>query len=198
MEVFQKLKAKLAEGEADSESDREQQQQQQHSSGSVRRREGGDNGDRAEALEAEVMELKEHINKNYFVYVRRLEKRKERIKELEEYAKLLIKDNEALQEKQRELEGMLKGIVLSMSFSNCLIKIGNLMSLNCWLSRLSEAAVRVPRERGAAGGVPEPGAGQGQAHAAERGDGPRPGEEEEEGAGGVVPREVRRGRCGRT
>ncbi len=107
MEVFQKLKAKLAEGEADSESDREQQQQQ-HSSGGVRRREGGDNGDRAEALEAEVMELKEHINKNYFVYVRRLEKRKERIKELEEYAKLLIKDNEALQEKQRELEGMLK------------------------------------------------------------------------------------------
>ena len=107
MEVFQKLKAKLAEGEADSESDREQQQQQKPS-GSVRRREGGDNGDRAEALEAEVMELKEHINKNYFVYVRRLEKRKERIKELEEYAKLLIKDNEALQEKQRELEGGLE------------------------------------------------------------------------------------------
>ncbi len=127
MEVFQKLKAKLAEGEADSESDREQQQQQQqqHSSGGVRRREGGDNGDRAEALEAEVMELKEHINKNYFVYVRRLEKRKERIKELEEYAKLLIKDNEALQEKQRELEGMLKGIVLSMPLSNCLIEIDN-------------------------------------------------------------------------
>ena len=77
-------------------------------------------------------------------------------------------------------------------------EIDNLMSVNCWLSRLSEAAVRIPRECGAAGGVPEPGAGQGQAHAAERGDGPGPGEEEEEGAGGVTPREVRRGRRGRT
>ena len=85
-----------------------------------------------------------------------------------------------------------------MPFSICLIEIDNLMNLNFWLSRLSEAAVRVPRERGAAGGVPEPGAGQGQAHAAERGDGPRPGEEEEEGAGGVGPREVRRGRRGGT
>ena len=128
MEVFQKLKAKLAEGEADSESDREQQQQQ-HSSGGVRRREGGDNGDRAEALEAEVMELKEHINKNYFVYVRRLEKRKERIKELEEYAKLLIKDNEALQEKQRELEGMLE---MRMRLSS-----RNLMTLDFQIVRSS-------------------------------------------------------------
>ena len=53
------------------------------------------------------MELKEHINKNYFVYVKRLEKRKERIKELEEYAKLVIKDNEALAEKAKGFQGTL-------------------------------------------------------------------------------------------
>ncbi len=102
MEVFQKLKAKLAE-EPDSESDREPP----GASGprGTRRDPAGGGGGRAEELEREVQELKEHINKNYFVYVKRLEKRKERIKELEEYAKLLIKDNEVLQEKQKDFEG---------------------------------------------------------------------------------------------
>ena len=52
-----------------------------------------------------MTELKEHINKNYFVYVKRLEKRKDRIKELEEYAKLVIRDNEALTEKVKGYEG---------------------------------------------------------------------------------------------
>ncbi len=100
--MFNKLKAKLVE-EVDSESDREPgvgQVQVRRSAGAAK----SDGGTREEELEKEVHDLKEHINKNYFVYVRRLEKRKERIKELEEYAKLLIKDNETLQEKQRELE----------------------------------------------------------------------------------------------
>ena len=117
MEVFQKLKAKLAE-EMDSESEREAPSSSASAAdkrGGQGRREQqaakGATGEEQEALQREVMELKEHINKNYFVYVRRLEKRKERIKELEEYAKLLIKDNEVLQGKQKELEGeLLEGL----------------------------------------------------------------------------------------
>ncbi len=101
MEVFQKLKAKLAE-EVDSESDRDVPVNP--SSGGRRVATDGGGG-KVDQLEREVHELKEHINKNYFVYVKRLEKRKERIKELEEYAKLLIKDNEVLQEKQKDFDG---------------------------------------------------------------------------------------------
>ncbi len=52
-----------------------------------------------------MADLKEHINKNYYIYVKRLEKRKDRIKELEEYAKLIIKDNEQLQERNNLLKG---------------------------------------------------------------------------------------------
>ena len=93
MDMFNKLKAKLAE-ELDSESEN-------HPEYAGGERDGASS---QAALEAEVRELKEHINKNYFIYVKRLEKRKERIKELEEYAKLVVKDNESLNEKLKDFE----------------------------------------------------------------------------------------------
>ena len=101
MEMFNKLKAKLAE-ELDSETESNAEY-----AGGERGAAGGAQGspaDQVGALEAEVRELKEHINKNYFIYVKRLEKRKERIKELEEYAKLVVKDNEKLNDKLKEFE----------------------------------------------------------------------------------------------
>lgn len=58
-----------------------------------------------EALRQEVLNLKEHINKNYFVYVKRLEKRKDRIKELEEYARSLASENESAAQKLQKAEG---------------------------------------------------------------------------------------------
>ena len=85
MDMFNKLKAKLAE-ELDSESERDDRGGAGAASSTASH--DGQELD-ARALQQEVLELKEHINKNYFVYVRRLEKRKERIRELEEYAKLL-------------------------------------------------------------------------------------------------------------
>ena len=101
MDMFNKLKAKLAE-----EMDSETESAAGGGTGtSPTAGSSSSSGSRSkESLEKEIEELKEHINKNYFVYVKRLEKRKERIKEVEEYAKLLLKDNEALQEKAQEAE----------------------------------------------------------------------------------------------
>ena len=99
--MFNKLKAKLAEElDSETESNAEYGGGDRTAVGAAQ----GSPADQVRALEAEVRELKEHINKNYFVYVKRLEKRKERIKELEEYAKLVVKDNEALNDKLKELE----------------------------------------------------------------------------------------------
>eukprot|EP00095_Tigriopus_kingsejongensis_P010803 maker-scaffold1931_size24754-snap-gene-0.11 protein:Tk10803 transcript:maker-scaffold1931_size24754-snap-gene-0.11-mRNA-1 annotation:"golgin subfamily a member" len=95
MDVYHKLKQKLSDNFVD-ESDGE----------------GGQVGGAAQSasesdpavLNREIGQLKEHINKNYFVYVKRLEKRKERIKELEEYVKLLIADNETANERVKGWE----------------------------------------------------------------------------------------------
>ena len=99
MEMFNKLKAKLAEElDSETESNAEYAGGERGAAGAAQE----SSADQVRALEAEVRELKEHINKNYFVYVKRLEKRKERIKELEEYAKLVLKDNETLNDKLKE------------------------------------------------------------------------------------------------
>ncbi len=97
MDVFNRLKARLAE-ELESESESEVHQGQ-----SVRQ----SGQESREELQRQVEQLKEHINKNYFVYVKRLEKRKERIKELDEYAKLLLKDNETLQKDAKDKEKLI-------------------------------------------------------------------------------------------
>ena len=57
---------------------------------------GGGGSQEVLELRQEVRTLKAHIQNNYNVYVKRLDKRKARIKDLEEYAKLIVKDNETL------------------------------------------------------------------------------------------------------
>jgi len=59
-------------------------------------------------LRQEVRTLKAHIQNNYNVYVKRLDKRKARIKDLEEYAKLIVKDNETLTNQLQDSEGYYK------------------------------------------------------------------------------------------
>ena len=62
-------------------------------------------------LRREIRTLKAHIQNNYNVYVKRLEKRKTRIKDLEEYSKLVVKDNETLTGQLQEAEGILLKII---------------------------------------------------------------------------------------
>ena len=66
---------------------------------------GGGGSQEVLELRREVRTLKAHIQNNYNVYVKRLEKRKTRIKDLEEYSKLVVKDNETLTGQLQEAEG---------------------------------------------------------------------------------------------
>ena len=112
MDMFNKLKAKLAE-EMDSETETVGGvtagggggAAHNGNNGQASAASAGPGGKSAEALGQEVQDLKEHINKNYYIYIRRLEKRKERIKELEEYAKLVLKDNETLSDQMKNYKG---------------------------------------------------------------------------------------------
>ena len=56
-------------------------------------------------LRKEISTLKEHINRNYDVYVKRLEKRKSKIKELEDNVRIILTENESLATKVKECEG---------------------------------------------------------------------------------------------
>ena len=58
-------------------------------------------------LRKEIATLKEHINRNYDVYVKRLEKRKAKIKEHEDNIKMVLSENEKLALKLKESEGKL-------------------------------------------------------------------------------------------
>ena len=69
---------------------------------------GGGGSQEVLELRREVRTLKAHIQNNYNVYVKRLEKRKTRIKDLEEYSKLVVKDNETLTGQLQEAEGIVK------------------------------------------------------------------------------------------
>ena len=88
MDMINKLKSKFAE-EFESETESEV-----GGNGS----QDGNFATEEDRLRDEVHTLKEHINKNYFVYVKRLEKRKERIKELENLSKNLNRENEELKQ----------------------------------------------------------------------------------------------------
>ena len=69
---------------------------------------GADDGSASQEvieLRNEVRTLKAHIQNNYNVHVKRLDKRKARIKDLEEYAKLIVKDNETLTKQIQDSEG---------------------------------------------------------------------------------------------
>ena len=60
--------------------------------------------DDIDTLKSEIIELKHHINSNYTVYVRRLEKRKTKIKELEDYLRKIMNENEELRRRVEENE----------------------------------------------------------------------------------------------
>lgn len=64
----------------------------------------GNGSDDVESLKAEITELKHHINSNYQVYVRRLEKRKTRIRELEEHIQKIASENSILAKSAEETE----------------------------------------------------------------------------------------------
>ena len=80
---------------------------------------GGGGSQEVLELRREVRTLKAHIQNNYNVYVKRLEKRKTRIKDLEEYSKLVVKDNETLTGQLQEAEGIVKIIDAKAQKNTC-------------------------------------------------------------------------------
>lgn len=96
MDLYQKIKQKIADeletGDAPPEVDEDFEEDE------------GEYLD-VDALKAEVRQLKQHLRSNYAVYVKRLDKRKTKIKELDEYAKLVLRDNESLNSRLQEAEG---------------------------------------------------------------------------------------------
>ena len=106
MDFYQKIKRKIAEEfEADEDEDvvgpddRLDDDELAAAGGS------GSDSETVLKLRQEIRTLRSHINNNYNVYVKRLDKRKARIKELEEYTKLVVKDNETLTSKLQDAEG---------------------------------------------------------------------------------------------
>jgi len=111
MDLYKKLKQKITE-EFDTETDDDGASS--HVTGGVDpidEDDGGGGSQEVLELRREVRTLKAHIQNNYNVYVKRLEKRKTRIKDLEEYSKLVVKDNETLTGQLQEAEGYKKQLV---------------------------------------------------------------------------------------
>ena len=108
MEFYKKLKQKI-EDELIQDEDEDDDQEEEPPNGSI---DDGENtneyrNSRAEnkQLRKEIATLKEHINRNYDVYVKRLEKRKAKIKEHEDNIKIVLSENEKLSLKLKESEG---------------------------------------------------------------------------------------------
>ena len=108
MEFYKKIKQKI-EDELIQDEDEDDDQEEEPPNGSI---DDGENtneyrSSRAEnkQLRKEIATLKEHINRNYDVYVKRLEKRKAKIKEHEDNIKIVLSENEKLSLKLKESEG---------------------------------------------------------------------------------------------
>ena len=108
MEFYKKIKQKI-EDELIQDEDEDDDQEEEPPNGSI---DDGENtneyrNSRAEnkQLRKEIATLKEHINRNYDVYVKRLEKRKAKIKEHEDNIKIVLSENEKLSLKLKESEG---------------------------------------------------------------------------------------------
>ena len=98
--IKQKIEEELNQDDDDDEEETNEDPQSDYGEGS---------GESATAeikmLRKEVATLRQHINRNYDVYVKRLDKRKAKIKELEDNTKLILRENEALVSKLQETEG---------------------------------------------------------------------------------------------
>ena len=105
MEFYKKIKQKIEE-----ELNQDEDEDDEEDTCEAPRAEDGEGpGDGAAAeirmLRQEVATLKQHINRNYEVYMKRLDKRKAKIKELEDNTKLILRENETLSAKLQEAEG---------------------------------------------------------------------------------------------
>ena len=109
MDFYKKIKQKIEE-ELNQDEDEEDEEEAEEPPNS----EFGDTDNASEyrssnaenkRLRKEISTLKEHINRNYDVYVKRLEKRKSKIKELEDNVKIILSENENLAVKVKESEG---------------------------------------------------------------------------------------------
>ena len=117
MEFYKKIKQKIEDELTQEDEDEPEQGQEDDEAGSSESRVVGAAYQTPEAenrmLRQEISTLKEHINRNYAVYVKRLEKRKAKIKELEDNTKLILNENDSLSQKLDESEG--KYIVLEIN-----------------------------------------------------------------------------------
>ena len=109
MEFYKKIKQKIEE-ELIQDEDEEDEDDEEPPNGDL---EDGENtneyrNSHAEnkQLRKEISTLKDHINRNYDVYVKRLEKRKAKIKEHEDNIKIVLSENEKLSAQLKESEGM--------------------------------------------------------------------------------------------
>ena len=108
MEFYKKIKQKIEE-ELIQDEDEEDEDDEEPPNGDL---EDGENTNEYRSphsenkqLRKEIATLKEHINRNYDVYVKRLEKRKAKIKEHEDNIKIVLSENEKLTSKLKESEG---------------------------------------------------------------------------------------------
>ena len=100
MEFYKKIKQKI-EDELNQDEDEEEEAEEPPNTDFSE----GENRNENKLLRKEVSTLKEHINRNYDVYVKRLEKRKAKIKELEDNIKIILTENESLAVKAKESDG---------------------------------------------------------------------------------------------
>ncbi len=116
------------------------------------------NGSDVESLKAEITELRHHVNANYQVYVKRLEKRKTKIKELESLVQSLVQENERLSSTIEELDGESTTKLHLFSGTECLILARftfRHQAAICGISGASRATRRLSKPR----------TGQNQTHA---------------------------------
>ena len=108
MELYKKIKQKI-EDELNQEEDEEDEEEEEPPNADMeegeRSNEYRNSHTENKLLRKEISTLKEHINRNYDVYVKRLEKRKAKIKELEDNIKIILNENENLATKVKECEG---------------------------------------------------------------------------------------------
>ena len=109
MEFYKKIKQKIEEELNQEEDDEEEEETEVVPNSESAEGDGGNEYRNTNAenklLRKEISTLKEHINRNYDVYVKRLEKRKAKTKELEDNVKVILGENENLAAKLRETEG---------------------------------------------------------------------------------------------
>ena len=109
MEFYKKIKQKIEEELNQEEDDEEEEETEVVPNSESAEGDGGNEYRNTNAenklLRKEISTLKEHINRNYDVYVKRLEKRKAKTKELEDNVKIILGENENLAAKLRETEG---------------------------------------------------------------------------------------------